>query len=169
MPRNVIINKDMIKSIEYRYLSPICTLTRYCRWPNHMAGLVQERRNSKALAMELRLSCTNPAKCFPHSTDLWDIKNERNFPEQYLFQLLPKPSVTTYYTLVKYTFMGWMFTPFVIIKVPSGVKISKTIHIHTCIFFLTCEKCPPDSKIMVSIWMLDIFNESISKRIHDLY
>ena len=26
----------------------------------HVDGLVQERRNSKALAMELRLSCTNP-------------------------------------------------------------------------------------------------------------
>ena len=26
-------------------------------------GLVQERRNSSALAMELRFSCTNPAKC----------------------------------------------------------------------------------------------------------
>ena len=26
-------------------------------------GLVQERRNSSALAMELRLSCTNPLKC----------------------------------------------------------------------------------------------------------
>ena len=27
----------------------------------HMDGLVQERRNSSALAMELRLSCTNPS------------------------------------------------------------------------------------------------------------
>ena len=27
----------------------------------HFDGLVQERRNSSALAMELRLSCTNPA------------------------------------------------------------------------------------------------------------
>ena len=26
-------------------------------------GLVQERRNSSALTMELRLSCTNPSKC----------------------------------------------------------------------------------------------------------
>ena len=26
----------------------------------HIGGLVQERRNSSALAMELRLSCTNP-------------------------------------------------------------------------------------------------------------
>ena len=27
----------------------------------HIEGLVQERRNSSALAMELRLSCTNPS------------------------------------------------------------------------------------------------------------
>ena len=27
-------------------------------------GLVQERRNSSALAMVLRLSCTNPSKCY---------------------------------------------------------------------------------------------------------
>ena len=30
---------------------------------NQIDGLVQERRNSSALAMELRLSCTNPSKC----------------------------------------------------------------------------------------------------------
>ena len=29
----------------------------------HIDGLVQERRNSSALAMELRLSCTNPSIC----------------------------------------------------------------------------------------------------------
>ena len=29
----------------------------------HIDGLVQERRNSSALAMELRLSCTNPSTC----------------------------------------------------------------------------------------------------------
>ena len=29
----------------------------------HIEGLVQERRNSSALAMELRLSCTNPSVC----------------------------------------------------------------------------------------------------------
>ena len=28
---------------------------------HHIDGLVQERRNSSALAMELRLSCTNPS------------------------------------------------------------------------------------------------------------
>ena len=29
----------------------------------YMDGLVQERRNSRALAMDLRLSCTIPSKC----------------------------------------------------------------------------------------------------------
>ena len=30
---------------------------------HYVAGLVQERRNSSALAIELRLSCTNPLIC----------------------------------------------------------------------------------------------------------
>ena len=30
----------------------------------HINGLVQERRNSSALAMELHLSCTNPLLCY---------------------------------------------------------------------------------------------------------
>ena len=29
--------------------------------PPHIDGLMQERRNSSALAVELRLSCTNPS------------------------------------------------------------------------------------------------------------
>ena len=32
-------------------------------WVN-IDGLLQERRNSSALEMELRLSCTNPTICF---------------------------------------------------------------------------------------------------------
>ena len=32
-------------------------------------GLVQERRNSSALAMELRLSCINPLILFQHDKD----------------------------------------------------------------------------------------------------
>ena len=35
---------------------------RYVRQA-HIDGLVQERRNSSALAMELRLSCTNLSRC----------------------------------------------------------------------------------------------------------
>ena len=34
----------------------------YCT--HYIDGLVQERRNSIALAMELRLSCTNPSICW---------------------------------------------------------------------------------------------------------
>ena len=30
---------------------------------SYIDGLVQERRNSSVLAMELRLSCTNPSIC----------------------------------------------------------------------------------------------------------
>ena len=33
------------------------------RWHLHIDGLVQERRNSSALAMELCLFCTNPSIC----------------------------------------------------------------------------------------------------------
>ena len=32
----------------------------------HIDGLVQERRNSIANALELRLSCTNPSICYLH-------------------------------------------------------------------------------------------------------
>ena len=35
-----------------------------CRDRQHVDGLVQERRNSIAKAMELRLSCTNPSMCY---------------------------------------------------------------------------------------------------------
>ena len=41
------------------------------RQQNEIDGLVQERRNSSALAMELRLSCTNnPSKYGSHSYSL---------------------------------------------------------------------------------------------------
>ena len=35
--------------------------TNYCQYHRHIDGLVQGRRNSSALAMELRPSCTNPS------------------------------------------------------------------------------------------------------------
>ena len=38
----------------------------YDQWP-HVHGLIPERRNSSALAMELHLSCTNPSMWFGHS------------------------------------------------------------------------------------------------------
>ena len=33
-------------------------------------GLVQERRNSSVLAMELRLSCTNSSKCYSNISSI---------------------------------------------------------------------------------------------------
>ena len=43
-------------------------------WTHHIDGLVQERRNSSALAMELRLSCTYPSA---GSWDCWADLNDR--------------------------------------------------------------------------------------------
>ena len=34
----------------------------YCAWNKQIDGLVQEKQNSSALAMELRPSCKNPSK-----------------------------------------------------------------------------------------------------------
>ena len=49
----------------------------------YIDGLVQERRNSSALAMELRLSCTNPSICTPHAAFLhnptWSYTSDRCF------------------------------------------------------------------------------------------
>ena len=45
----------------------------------HIDGLLQERRTSTALAMELRLSCTNPSICSePGNSFDWE-KNESPF------------------------------------------------------------------------------------------
>ena len=40
-----------IEILDHKRLDPI----------SYINGLVQERRNSSALAMELRISCTNPS------------------------------------------------------------------------------------------------------------
>ena len=48
-------------------LAPLSAMTSAGKVPTksrsyiHIDGLMQERRNSSALAMELRLSCTNPS------------------------------------------------------------------------------------------------------------
>ena len=56
------------------------------KWPQawsqdseHIDRLMQERRNSSALAMELRLSCTNPPNYYGCST-LWPNSNHRHMP-----------------------------------------------------------------------------------------
>ena len=62
-------NLDNIDLINANCIYPVLDLGQYyvCWWvvPRHqwddIDGLVQERRNSSAIAMELRLSCTNPS------------------------------------------------------------------------------------------------------------
>ena len=41
-------------------------------WQRHFNGLVQERHNSSALAMELCLSCTNPSIFCPKLSEKFD-------------------------------------------------------------------------------------------------
>ena len=43
-----------------------CFLLLECNSMYYIDGLVQERRNSSALAMEFRLSCTNPLIYVPY-------------------------------------------------------------------------------------------------------
>ena len=43
-----------------------------CHWSVYIDGLMQERRNSSALAMELRLSCINPSIfCEQMTHEIW--------------------------------------------------------------------------------------------------
>ena len=55
----------IIIPIATKHDRPYCSVL-ICHYRRHMGGLVQERRNSIALAMELRLSCTNPLICKCH-------------------------------------------------------------------------------------------------------
>ena len=55
-------NPHIYKTEEHRMLST----TTMASDLDQVHELVQERRNSSALAMELRLSCTNPSKCHHH-------------------------------------------------------------------------------------------------------
>ena len=57
------IGRSSLDSLDDSSLSSKSTTRRTDTWNRHgknIDGLVQERRNSSALAMELRLSCTNP-------------------------------------------------------------------------------------------------------------
>ena len=49
----------------------------YVIFEYHIDGLVQESRNSIALAMELRLSCTNPSICFAFLFNLFRNAHQR--------------------------------------------------------------------------------------------
>ena len=58
----------LLTSVWYFSVVPCCSV-------EHIDGLVQERPKSSALAMELRLSCTNPSTCWYVSgmARWWDI------------------------------------------------------------------------------------------------
>ena len=48
------------------FIVVIVSVPKGFKWPfSHIDGLVQERRNSSALAVELRLFCNNPSICSP--------------------------------------------------------------------------------------------------------
>ena len=50
----------------------ICIFIRYTMQTYlYIDGLLQERRNSSALAMKLRLSCTNPSIYYMNVNDVW--------------------------------------------------------------------------------------------------
>ena len=54
-------------------------------WPPHFDGLVQERRDSIANALELRLSCTKPSIYHQYPRELlW----KSAFPEETLWEFL---------------------------------------------------------------------------------
>ena len=57
---NCQISKSVIATIMMSTIFVSCCY--YCAWNEQTDGLVQEKRISSALAMELRLSCTNPSK-----------------------------------------------------------------------------------------------------------
>ena len=52
-------------------LDQALTLAEAMAWCHHLNGLVQERRNSIANALEVRLSCTNPSIWFYVKTEIW--------------------------------------------------------------------------------------------------
>ena len=54
---------------------------RYCTAVAYVDGLVLERRNSIANALELRLSCTNPSMYWVHTTYfiVWSLKRKKEW------------------------------------------------------------------------------------------
>ena len=56
--------------------------------PGHVDGLVQERRNSIANALELHLSCTNPWMCWLDLSNIINLCSEMSQP--HLEGILPK-------------------------------------------------------------------------------
>ena len=50
---------EVTKDNKYKYFLKICNMKLSLKSIHYIYGLVEERHNSSALAMELRLSCTN--------------------------------------------------------------------------------------------------------------
>ena len=65
----------------------------------HINGLVQERRNSSALAMELRLSCINPS-----TSDAQEINSLGKF-ENYSFKITATFPIEQWVKLLYHVFM----------------------------------------------------------------
>ena len=57
---DIVTEFHMKKSLDMLHKMSELYRTAHEMWPPNIDGLVQEKRNSSALAMELRLSCTNP-------------------------------------------------------------------------------------------------------------
>ena len=82
---DLCLDKPLSKHSRRRWVeTPLRSLWRHVMWCHdsmrrHIDGLVQERRKPSALAMELRLSCTNPSKYNPHNLSNIDItESQRN-------------------------------------------------------------------------------------------
>ena len=67
----------------------------YSKMWDEIDGLVQEEHNSSALAMELRLSCTNPWKWLIHSqtsmTALLKLEWTSNFTQYFIMDVITYP------------------------------------------------------------------------------
>ena len=55
------MESNFIFLADFLDFSAVLVLLLVCVSTEHLAGLVQERRNSSALAMELRLPCNKPS------------------------------------------------------------------------------------------------------------
>ena len=77
-----------LETFEYECMSH---LPHFARYSEHIDGLVQERRNSTANTLELRLSCTKPSICLmwywndPQTSHHYDVIKWKQFPRYWPF------------------------------------------------------------------------------------